>query len=96
MTGHKERPMQHEREAYGISYDRFTLTRLQRVLTRELGISSALECPSHGAKAAGSLYSLGWALAGCDVALVNPDLGPLHDWDELDSTKRVEWVPGGR
>ena len=90
-SAHEQR--QHEREAYGISYDRFALTRLQRVLTRELGVSSVLECPSHGAKAAGSLYSLGWALAGCDVTLVNPDPDPLHYWDELNLRDQLMTAP---
>lgn len=78
-----------EREVFGITYDRAALKGLQEILVRDLGLASILENPSAGAKAAGSLYSVGFALAGCDVTLVNPEAGPLHYWDELDIRDRL-------
>jgi len=48
--------------------------------------------PSHGAKAAGSLYSIGFAKAGCDVTLVNPEMEMMYAWKDLSLDDRVETV----
>ena len=81
-----------EREVFGVTYDRYVLLQLQRILTRELRLRRVVEMPSHGAKAAGSLYSIGFALAGCDVTLVNPEPEMLPAWAELGLEDRLETV----
>jgi hypothetical protein len=49
--------------------------------------------PSHGAKAAGSLYSIGFGLAGSQVALANPEMEMMYGWEELGIRERVETYP---
>jgi len=79
-------------EVFGVTYDRYVLLKLHGILTRDLNLKTIVETPSHGAKAAGSLYSIGFGLAGCDVTLVNPELDMLAGWDELGIEDRVEIV----
>ena len=69
-----------EREVFGVTYDRYVLIQLHRELTNQLHLKRIVEMPSHGAKAAGSLYSIGFAMAGCDVTLVNPEINMLAKW----------------
>ena len=78
-----------EVEGFGVSYDRYIMTRQQQILASQLGLQSVLESPSHGAKAAGSLYSVGYALAGSDVTLVNPEKDPLKYWEKLGIQERL-------
>ena len=49
--------MAKEIEVFGITYDRYVLMKLHKILARDLDLNSIVEMPSHGAKAAGSLYS---------------------------------------
>ena len=79
-----------EIEVFGVTYDRYVLLQLQRILTRELNIKKVVEIPSHGAKAAGSLYSIGFGLAGCRVTVVNPEMEMMYGWRELGIEGRVE------
>lgn len=79
-----------EIEVFGVTYDRYVLIQLQRILTRELELQTVVEMPSHGAKAAGSLYSIGFGLAGCRVTLVNPEMEMIYGWEILDINDRVE------
>lgn len=72
-----------EVEVFGVTYDRYVLLQLHRILTRTLALKSVVEMPSHGAKAAGSLYSIGFGLSGCDVTLVNPEDEMLPEWQRL-------------
>ena len=89
VTTDKEKTLaKTEVEAFGITYDRAAITDLQQALVAELALSSVLESPSHGAKAAGSLYSVGFARAGCDVTLVNPEPGPLPRPPAIPSRSR--------
>jgi hypothetical protein len=93
MQGNGQRPrLRKEVEGFGVTYDRYIMTCQQRILVRQLGLKSVLESPSHGAKAAGSLYSLGYALSGCDVVLVNPEPAPLAYWDTLGLRERLRTV----
>ncbi len=85
--------MKKEVEVFGVTYDRYVLLQLHRVMTKELGIKGVVEMPSHGAKAAGSLYSIGFGLAGCQTALVNPELEMLSGWEELGIRDRVSTYP---
>ena len=66
-----------------MTYDRYVLLQLHKIMTRELGLKRVVEMPSHGAKAAGSLYSIGFGLSGCEVTLVNPEMEMLYGWKEL-------------
>lgn len=82
--------MKKEVEVFGVTYDRYVLLQLHKILTRELGLERIVEMPSHGAKAAGSLYSIGFGLSGCDVTLVNPEKEMMVGWKELGIENRVE------
>ena len=81
-----------EVEVFGVTYDRYVLLLLQRILTRQLKLQHIVEMPSHGAKAAGSLYSIGFGLAGCSVTLINPDMDMMYGWGELGIRENVETI----
>jgi len=81
--------MQKEVEVFGVTYDRYVLFQLHHIMTRQLGLKKIVDMPSHGAKAAGSLYSIGFAHAGCDVTLVNPELEMMDGWKKLNLQNRV-------
>jgi hypothetical protein len=89
MGGSKRESLKREIEVFGVTYDRYVLLQLQKILVRDLGLKNIVEMPSHGAKAAGSLYSIGFGLEGCNVALVNPEMGMMYGWDELGIRGRV-------
>jgi hypothetical protein len=78
-----------ETEVFGVTYDRYVLLQLHRILTQTLDLKTVVEMPSHGAKAAGSLYSIGFSLAGCQVTLVNPEVEMLTEWKGLGIDDRV-------
>jgi len=84
--------MMEEREVFGVTYDRYVLLQLHREMTGALGLKTVVEMPSHGAKAAGSLYSIGFGKAGCRVTLVNPEMDMMYGWEELGMEDRVETV----
>jgi Methyltransferase domain len=84
--------MKKEVEVFGVTYDRYVLLHLHGLLTQQLGLKKIVEMPSHGAKAAGSLYSIGFAKAGCDVTLVNPEMEMMYAWKDLDLDDKVETV----
>lgn len=84
--------MAKEKEVFGITYDRYVLMKLHKILVRDLNLKRIIEMPSHGAKAAGSLYSIGFGLAGCQVTLVNPEPETMSGWKELDLEERVRTV----
>jgi len=85
--------MKKEVEVFGVTYDRYVLLQLHKIMTDELGLKRVLEMPSHGAKAAGSLYSIGFGLAGSRVALANPEMEMMYGWEELGIRERVETYP---
>ena len=80
-----------ETEVFGVTYDRYVLLQLHRILTQNLGLKTVVEMPSHGAKAAGSLYSIGFGLTGCDVTLANPEMEMLGAWDRLGIGDRLHF-----
>lgn len=92
MDGFKKESVKKEVEVFGVTYDRYVLLQLQGIFARDLKLKKIVEMPSHGAKAAGSLYSIGFGLAGCNVTLVNPELDMLKGWDELGIRSRVEVI----
>jgi len=81
-----------EIEGFGVTYDRSVMTKQQQLLVKKYNLKSILESPSYGAKAAGSLYSLGYAINGCNVTLVNPETDVLHYWEELGLSDRVRFI----
>jgi hypothetical protein len=94
MDGSKSRSLKRETEVFGVTYDRYVLLQLHKILVRDLGLKNIVEMPSHGAKAAGSLYSIGFGLAGCNVMLVNPEMDMMYVWDELGIRGRVGVAEG--
>lgn len=84
--------MKKEVEVFGVTYDRYVLLQLHKQLVADLDIKTVVEMPSHGAKAAGSLYSIGFGLAGCDVTLVNPEMEMLYGWEELNISNKINAV----
>jgi len=82
--------MKKETEVFGVTYDRYVMFKLHGILTTQLGLKSIIEMPSHGAKAAGSLYSIGFANAGCDVTLVNPEMEIMGEWKKLGMQDKVK------
>jgi hypothetical protein len=91
LAQHRQSPEKmREVEVFGVTYDRYVLLKLHSILARDYGIKRVLEMPSHGAKAAGSLYSIGFGLAGCNVTLVNPEMEMMYGWDDLGIRDRVE------
>jgi len=83
-----------EREVFGVTYDRYMLLQLHQVLTRELGLKNIVEMPSHGAKAAGSLYSIGFGKSDCHVTLVNPEMEMMKGWEYLGMAGKVSPMNG--
>ena len=81
MDGSEKNSVKKEIEVFGVTYDRYVLLQLHGIFARSLQLKTIVEMPSHGAKAAGSLYSIGFGLAGCQVTLVNPEMDMLKGWD---------------
>ena len=82
--------MRKEIEVFGVTYDRYVLLHLHGILTQSLGLKRVVDMPSHGAKAAGSLYSIGFAKAGCEVVLVNPEMETMYGWEKIGLEDAVE------
>jgi hypothetical protein len=72
-----------ELEGKGLDYERYALNRLFKKLVRRHGIRSVLEIPAQGEKAMPSIYSIGFAEAGCEVTLVNAEEKSRWAWEEL-------------
>jgi hypothetical protein len=72
-----------ELEGKGLDYERYALNRLFKKLVRRHGIRSVLEIPAKGEKAMPSIYSIGFAEAGCEVTLVNAEEKSRWAWEEL-------------
>ena len=85
--------MDKEVEVFGVTYDRYVLLQLHKALVKKLNLKTVVEMPSHGAKAAGSLYSIGFGLAGCQVTLVNPEMEMMGGWKETDLQAKVTAIP---
>jgi hypothetical protein len=84
--------MRTEVEVFGVNYERFALSSLIEELCRKLEIETVAELPAHGAKAAPSLYSLGFGLAGKQVTLVNGVERYKKEWDRLNIGDKVRFV----
>ncbi len=78
-----------ETEVFGVTYDRYMMLQLHTYLTKELGLKTVVDMLSHGAKAAGSLYSIGFAKNGCHVTLVNPETDMMYGWQQLELEQQV-------
>jgi hypothetical protein len=81
-----------EVEVFGVNYERFALASLIGKLCRKLTVESVAELPAHGAKAAPSLYSLGFGLQGRQVTLVNGVEEYKKEWDRLGVGDNVRFV----
>lgn len=81
-----------ETEPYGVEYERFALQKLFDRLAGRYDIKTVLELPATGAKAMPSIYSLGWALAGCHVTLVNGDRKVSSVWERLGLREQIEFI----
>ena len=80
-----------ETESFGVNYERYALAqRIQRI-AKKYDIKTVCEIPAVGAKAAPSLYSLGFGQGGCDVTLINGDLSMRHAWEHLGLGDRVNF-----
>lgn len=80
-----------EVEAWGVTYERYALTKELKKIKDQLSINSVAELPAHGAKAMPSIYSLGFGLAGADVTLLNGFEQYSHCWESLGIDDRVEF-----
>jgi len=85
-----------EIEGKGLDYERFALGRLFARWTGEHGLRDVLEIPARGEKAMPSLYSLGFASAGCAVTLVNGVAKSKPAWRELGLDARWLDLPDVR
>jgi hypothetical protein len=81
-----------EKEAFGVTYERYALFKAQERLVKKYRVRTVLELPAHGAKAAPSLYSLGFAQAGCQVTLANPNEKAIDRWHKLGLGKNLKTV----
>ena len=81
-----------EVETWGVDYERFALGKLLSKLVRKYNIATVAEMPAFGAKAMPSIYSLGLALGGADVTLINGNIGYLDQWEMLDLADKVRFV----
>lgn len=81
-----------EIEVFGVNYERFSLGRQLQRFVKEYDIKTVCELPAHGAKAAPSLYSLDFALAGVKVTLVNGVEESLKFYKELGIEENVEII----
>jgi hypothetical protein len=78
-----------EREVFGVTYERYALQKLCARLVKKHNLTTILELPTVGAKAMPGLYSVGFALAGCQVTLVEPDSEAAQIWRELGLGNRL-------
>ena len=81
-----------EIEVFGVNYERFALSSLIEKLCRTLEIETVAELPAYGAKAAPSLYSLGFGLCGKQVTLVSGVDEYKKEWDRLNIGGNVRFV----
>lgn len=81
-----------EIEVFGVNYERFSLKKQLQRFVKEYNIKTVCELPAHGAKAAPSLYSLDFAIAGVKVTLVNGIEESLKFYKELGIEKNVEII----
>jgi len=81
-----------EVEGFGVDYERFALAKLLTRLAKRYHIREVLEMPALGAKAMPSIYSLGWAMAGCQVTLLNGRESALPVWEKLGLAGQVRFL----
>ena len=84
--------MQKEVEVFGVTYERYVLFQHHRLLAQQLGLKTIVDMPSHGAKAAGSLYAIGFGHAGCHVTIVNPEMKMMTGWKDIGLEDHVAAV----
>ena len=92
MNGAIDKNERTEIEVFGVNYERFALSSLIKKLCRALTIETVAELPAHGAKAAPSLYSLGFGLCGKLVTLINGVEEYKKEWDRLNIGDNVRFA----
>ena len=83
--------MRQEVEAWGVTYERYALGKLQKQLVDELGINQVAELPAHGAKAMPSIYSIGFGSAGANVTLINGKEDYRQCWQRLGLNENADF-----
>ncbi len=78
-----------EIEVFGVNYERFALSELNKKLCSKLTINNVAELPALGTKAMPSLYSLGFGLAKKQVTLINGVEKSMQEWEKLNLKKFV-------
>ncbi|MFH1721139.1 MAG: methyltransferase domain-containing protein [Candidatus Altiarchaeota archaeon] len=75
-------------EGMGTAYERYALNRFLNDLIERYKIEKVVEVPANGVMGVPGLKSMIFAMAGCEVTLVNPSEGAIEDmktlWDALD------------
>ena len=84
--------MRREVEAWGVTYERYALGKLQQRLVDELSINQVAELPAHGAKAMPSIYSIGFGSAGAKVTLVNGKEDYRQCWQKLGLHENADFT----
>ncbi|MFA4887559.1 MAG: methyltransferase domain-containing protein [Candidatus Nanoarchaeia archaeon] len=75
-----------EKEPFQLDYERYAINKTLQKIAKKLELKTVLEVPAMGLKALPSLYSLGYAEAGCQIDLINPEPSGLAAWKELGYT----------
>lgn len=72
-----------EVEVFGVNYERYAVSYVQKKIAQQFHIKNVCELPAYGEKAMPSIYSLGFGLAGRKVLLVNGREDYKKEWDKL-------------
>ena len=81
-----------EVESFGVTYERYAINRLLIKIAKKYKIKDVLEIPAYGAKAMPGIYSLGFAIAGCDVYLINVTHRAKNVWHTLGFDQNVHFI----
>jgi len=81
-----------ETEAWGVTYERYALEKELIKLKNGLSIQTVAELPAHGAKAMPSIYSIGFALAGAKVTLINGFEAYRRCWKQVGVEDAVDFL----
>lgn len=81
-----------EIEAWGVTYERYALEKTLMRLAKRFSLQTVAEMPAHGAKAMPSIYSIGFAMAGAHVTLINGVEEYKKCWEKLNLQDMVEFL----
>jgi hypothetical protein len=80
-----------EIEAWGVTYERYALSKELQNIKRQFSINTVAEMPAHGSKAMPSIYSIGFGMAGAKVTLINGINQYQACWNTLGLGNKVEF-----